>query len=170
MKAQKFTLLIVDDSKEDLFFLTRAFQKHTSIYRIQTAVSGREAVDYIEGKGKYADRKAYEFPSYILTDLKMPNGDGFEILSRIRGNKALSIMPVIMLSASADLDDIRQAYEFGASAYFVKPQSSDALDALACKIHDYWSECEVPEVDNEGIALMTISEGKASARFHPPKQ
>ena len=95
MKAQKFTLLIVDDSKEDLFFLTRAFQKHTSIYRIQTAVSGREAVAYIEGTGKYADRKAYEFPSYIVTDLKMPDGDGFEILSRIRGNKALSIMPVI---------------------------------------------------------------------------
>jgi hypothetical protein len=44
------------------------------------------------------------------------------------------------------------------------------LDALARKIHDYWSECEVPEVDSEGVALMTISEGKASARFQRPKQ
>ena len=170
MKAQRFTLLIVDDDENDRLFLTAAFQQHTSIYCIQTVTCGREAVEYIEGKGKYADRNTYQFPSYIVTDLKMPDGDGFEILSRIRSNKALSIIPVIMLSGSNDLDDIRQAYEFGASAYFVKPSRPEALEALVYKIHDYWSECEVPEVDDQGIAVMTISGGKASERFHPGKE
>jgi CheY-like chemotaxis protein len=155
----------VDDDKNDLFLLSRAFRKHASVYRIQTVTGGHEAVAYIEGTGKYADRRQYEFPSYIVTDLKMPEGDGFEILSRIRSNRALSIIPIVMLSSSSDLDDIRQAYEFGASAYFVKPQSSGELERLVRKIHDFWSACEVPRVDADGVALMTRSEGKASSRF-----
>jgi CheY-like chemotaxis protein len=170
VKARKFTLLIVDDSEADRYLLTRAFRKHTSVYRVQAVSCGREALEYIAGQGQYADRQKYEFPSYIITDLKMPDGDGFEILCRVRSNRALSIIPVIMLSGSADLDDIRQAYEFGASAYFVKPATSEALENLVRKIHDYWSECEVPEVDSHGVAMMTTSEGKASARFKGQKR
>jgi len=165
MRAQRFTLLLVDDDKNDLFFLSKAFRKHASVYRIQTVTSGHEAIAYIEGTGKYTDRQRYEFPSYIVTDLKMPEGDGFEILSRIRSNRALSIIPIIMLSSSGDLDDIRMAYEFGASAYFVKPQSWEELEVLVRKIHDFWSSCEVPQVDADGVALITRSEGKASSRF-----
>src|SRR6185436_13282556 len=102
MKAQKFSLLIVDDDENDRFFLERAFQQLGPYYRIHALTSGDEAVDYIQGNGKYEDRKQYQFPSYIITDLKMAPKDGFFLLNFIKKNPALSIIPVVMLTSSDD--------------------------------------------------------------------
>jgi CheY-like chemotaxis protein len=170
MKAQKFTLLIIDDDANDRFFLERAFKKLAAAYHIHPMVSGNQALDYIKGKGIYADRKKYQFPSYIITDLKMPDGDGFAVLEFLKHNPALSVIPVVMLSSSNDQDDIRQSYLLGASSYFVKPHSPEELTSLIQSIHHYWSQCQVPQVDAEGFALTTSSAGKAGERFHKPKK
>ena len=164
MKAQKFTLLVVDDDENDRFFIERSFQKLNLDYRIHGLTSGDQAIAFITGGGKYADREKFQFPSYIITDLKMPDGDGFKLLDFIKQNPALSIIPVVMLSASNDPDDIRQAYLLGASSYFNKP-SAVGMERLIKKIHDYWSDCEVPAVDRKGYAIMTDCEGKLGARF-----
>jgi len=75
-----------------------------------------------------------------------------------------------MLSTSDDADDIRQAYLLGASCYFLKPQKPEQLKALIQKIHDHWSECEIPEVDEEGYAVRTDSKGRLGERFKKPKR
>jgi CheY-like chemotaxis protein len=168
MKAQKFSLLIVDDDENDRFFLERAFQKLGPYYKIHPLSSGDEAVAYIQGEGKFADRKEYQFPSYIITDLKMFPKDGFFLLNFIKKHPALSIIPVVMLSSSQDLDDIRQAYLLGASSYFTKPAATEGLTALVSNIHQYWSQCQVPAVDEQGFALMTNSIGKAGEPYAKP--
>ena len=143
MKAQKFTLLVIDDNEDDCFFIGRAFSKLGLSYRVHLLPSGNEALAYLKGEGKYEDRTKFQFPSYIITDLKMPFGDGFEVLNFLQENPALSVIPVVMISASDDTDDIRQAYR---------------------------SACEVPPVDDEGCALITDSKGKLGARFSRPKR
>lgn len=168
MKAQKFSLLIVDDDENDRFFLERAFQQLGPYYRIHALSSGDEAVAYIQGEGKFADRKEYQFPSYIITDLKMFPKDGFFLLDFIKKNPALSIIPIVMLSSSQDLDDIRHAYLLGASSYFTKPADSEELTTLVSNIHQYWSQCQVPAVDEQGFALMTNSVGKAGEPYAKP--
>lgn len=80
MKAQKHTLLIVDDDEAGRFLTQRTFEHLATKYRVQLAANGDEALAYLKGKGKFADRKRFEFPSYILTDLNMHPGDGFDIL------------------------------------------------------------------------------------------
>jgi len=170
MKATKFTILIVDDDDNDRFFLQKAFQKLGPYYKIHALVNGDEAIAYIKGEGKYKDRAQFQFPSYIITDLKMTPGDGFHILEFIKKNPALSIIPVVMLSDSEDPDDIRHSYLLGASSFFTKPSTPEELTALVEHIHNYWSECEVPEVDTEGYALGTSSVGKAGARYPKPKR
>jgi len=92
MKAQKFTLLIVDDSEDDRLFLEMAFRKLAIRYRIHAVKNGQEAVAYLKGEGEYKDRKKYQFPSYIITDLNMTPGDGFHLLEFIKNNPALSII------------------------------------------------------------------------------
>src|SRR6476620_11205252 len=121
MKAQKFSLLIVDDDENDRFFLERAFQKLGAYYRITALHDGDEAIAFIKGEGKFHDRTAFQFPSYIVTDLNMSPGNGFLLLNFIKQNPALSIIPVVMLSSSTDPDDIRHAYLLGASSFFTKP-------------------------------------------------
>jgi len=170
LKAQKFTLLVIDDNDDERFFIRKAFQTLGTKYRVHALESGNEAVAYLKGEGKYGDRAKFQFPSYIITDLQMRNGDGFEVLDFLKRNPALSIIPVVMLSTSDDPDDIRQAYLLGASSYFVKRQGLEELRALLRKIHDYWAECEVPEVDESGYAVATSSAGKPGARFIKPKR
>jgi DNA-binding response OmpR family regulator len=70
-------------------------------------------------------------------------------------------LAVVMLTTSDDPDDIRQAYLLGASSYFTKPQDHQSLRELLKKIHEYWAECEVPEVDEAGYAVTTDSRAKA---------
>lgn len=158
-------LLIVDDDDNDRFFLKRAFENLNVGYRIHPLRSGREAVDFIKGEGGYADRKAFPFPTFVLTDLKMPDGDGFDILSYLKQHPELLIVPVVMLSGSDDPDDVRQAYLLGASSFIVKPPALEELQGIVQKLHYYWSECELPSVDEFGRAVSTKSDGKLSARF-----
>jgi CheY-like chemotaxis protein len=170
MKARKFTLLIVDDDENQRFLFQRIFQKLGTKYKVHLACNGNEALAYLKGEGKFADRIQFEFPSYVLTDLKMDPGDGFHILQFLKETPALSVIPVVMLSSSDDPDDIRQAYLLGASSFFVKPACLDDLKRLLEKIHDYWAGCEVPEVDTEGYAVATNDTGRLGARYEKPKK
>jgi CheY-like chemotaxis protein len=168
MKAQKFSLLIVDDNDNDRFFLERAFQKLGPHYRIQALSGGAEAIEYIKGEGKYQDRTEFQFPSYIITDLRMANGDGFTLLDFIKKHPALSIIPIVMLSDSGDPDDIRHSYLLGASSFFTKPGDPAKLASLIKSIHEYWAQCQVPEVNKDGYALQTNSAGKAGEPYPKP--
>jgi CheY-like chemotaxis protein len=170
VKAQKYTLLIIDDDPDQRLLAKRTFEALATKYKVQLAANGNEAIAYLKGEGAFADRKKFEFPSYILTDLKMTPGDGFHVLEFIKDHPALSIIPVVMLSSSDDADDIRQAYLLGASSFFVKPIGLAPLKALLRKIHDYWTECEVPEVDMDGYAVQTNDTGRLGARYKKPKR
>jgi CheY-like chemotaxis protein len=158
-------LLIVEDDENDRFLLEQAFVKLNVGYRIQPLKNGTEAVAFIKGEGIYADRKAYPFPSFILTDLKMPGGDGFEVLSYLKQHPEILIVPVVMLSGSDDPDDVRQAYLLGASSFIVKPFGIEGLQGIVQKLHYYWSECEVPLIDDSGHAVVTNATGKLGERF-----
>lgn len=170
MKAQKFTLLIVDDDEDARFLAQRTFESLATRYKVQLACNGNEAIAYLKGEGRFADRKKFEFPAYIVTDLQMTPGDGFTLLEFLKSNPALSVIPVVMLSSSEDADDIRQAYLLGASSFLVKPSSLAGLKILLRKVHDYWSECEVPEVDTDGYAVPTASVGRLGARYKKPQR
>jgi CheY-like chemotaxis protein len=158
-------LLLVDDDENDRFLIQRAFEKLNVGYRIQPLRNGGEALALIKGEGIYADRKTYPFPSFILTDLKMSGGDGFAILSYLKEHPEILIVPVVMLSGSDDPDDVRQAYLLGASSFIVKPQGLDGLERIVQKLHYYWSECEVPLVDDSGQVITPSSTGKLGDRF-----
>ena len=132
--------------------------------------SGNEAVDYLCGHGRFEDRDQYPFPGYIISDLQMRHGDGLSILEFLKKNPALSVIPIVIFSSSDDQDDIRHAYLLGASSYFLKPSSQPALESLVERIHGYWKDGLVPQVDVEGFAIETSSRGKVGERFSKPKR
>jgi CheY-like chemotaxis protein len=160
--------MIVDDDPNDRFLIERAFRKIGVTDPIQTLNGGREAIAYMMGEGKYADRKIYVYPTFITTDLKMPEVDGFAVLEHLKHNPEWSVIPTVVLTSSRDLDDIKKAYMLGASSYHVKPSSPDALQKQLKVLHDYWMTCEVPEVDSSGRQVLTDSAGKLGERFEQP--
>jgi CheY-like chemotaxis protein len=160
--------MIVEDDEDQRIFLQKSFEALGTHYTVQTLQSGDEAIAYLKGEGRFSNRAEFQFPAYIITDLKMADGDGFHILEFIKKNPALSVIPVVVLSSSEDQDDVRHAYLLGASSFLVKPAGLAALSALLNKVHEYWAECEVPQVDESGYALNTESRGKLGERYTKP--
>lgn len=165
MKSKTSAILIVDDSPNDLHFISRAFRKLNIPNPVHCVHSGNEAIRYLNGGGEYADRAQFPYPTFILTDLKMPDGDGFTLLQNIKSKPRWAVIPTIMLSGAGDTDDIKKAFLLGASAYFVKPATLDGYEKMARVTYDFWNMSETPEVDEKGQQLHTESEGKLGERI-----
>ena len=168
MKKYHATILIVEDDRNDQFLIVQAFKAIGVTDPIQVVGDGAEAIAYMMGKGKYSDRKKFAYPTFVITDLKMPKGDGCAVLEFLKNNPEWKVIPTIVLSASADRDDIKKSYMLGASSYHVKPQTTEALRNQLAVINAYWMTCQVPEVDVTGKQLHTDSGGKLGERFPQP--
>jgi CheY-like chemotaxis protein len=163
-------LLVVDDDADQRLLIERAFRSAAGDgVTVRGLGSGNDAIRYLAGEGMYADRSAYPFPSFIVTDLNMPNGDGFAVLEFLQANPAWSVVPRIVLTCSADDDDVKTAFFLGATAYHQKPISFLELCRNARTIVRYWTTCHVPPVDESGRILQTDHTGKLGERFALPK-
>lgn len=168
MKKYHATILVIEDDQNDQFLIERAFRTIGVTDPIQIVADGAEAICYMMGEGKFSDRKKYAYPTFIITDLKMPRADGFAVLEFLKSNPEWKVIPTIVLSASADVDDIKKAYMLGASSYHIKPRTQEELRNQLAVINAYWMTCQVPEVDVTGKQLQTDSKGKLGERFPQP--
>jgi CheY-like chemotaxis protein len=159
----------VDDSHEDQLLIVRALRNFWS-HPIYWVESGNEAIRYLNGDGRFGNRREFPYPTMIMTDLKMSDGDGFDLLYNLKRNPLWAVIPTVILSGSSDTDDIKKAYELGASCYLTKPNNYTALERLMGKLVDFWMECEVPEIDASGRMLLTKSAGKLGERFPSPSE
>ena len=167
MKKSHPTILVIDDSEDDQFLIKYTFKKIGVTDPIHLLSDGAEAIAYMMGEGKYADRAKFAYPTFIMTDLKMPM-DGFAVLEFLKGNPEWAVIPTVVLSASRDPDDIKKSYMLGASSYHVKPNTTEELRRQLRILHEYWMTCEVPEVDLTGKQMPTDSAGKLGERFTQP--
>ena len=118
--------------------------------QVRLVSCGEEAIAYLKGKKEFLDREQYQYPSFLLTDLKMAPGDGFSILTHLKSTPESAIIPTVVLSESRDANDIKKAYALGASAYLVKPAQPDEFARLIHLLAAFWMVCEVPEIDQAG--------------------
>lgn len=138
-------ILLVEDDCDQQFLTMRAAQKAVqNLGSVNCAASGREAIAYMIGEAAFADRARHPFPTIVVTDLNMPDGDGFEVLDFMRTNSAWCIVPRIVLTSSDNDDDIRTAYRLGASAYHVKPVTLLETERQFAAIITYWSTTHLP--------------------------
>ncbi len=86
-------ILLVEDNRMDIELTLDAFHEAKLLNTIHIASDGQEALDYLFGRGKFADRKAYPKPNLVLLDLKLPGIDGFEVLRQIKSTPILKRLP-----------------------------------------------------------------------------
>ncbi len=155
MKRYDACILIVDDDPNDRLLIERAFRKVGVKTSIHTVGSVAEAMAYIKGLGKYADREAFRYPTFIMTDLEMPLADGLDLLRFVKENTEGGVIPTVVFSSSTDPEDVRKCYLLGASSYHVKPTTFEALRSQLQVLHAYWTTCFFPEtavVDGQSCA------------------
>src|SRR6266702_2875509 len=102
-------ILVVEDSPTQAEELKYMLGKHR--YRVTTAANGREAMAMLE----------LERPITIISDIVMPEMDGYELCRRIKGSQELRNIPVILLTALSDPEDVIMGLECGADFFIMKP-------------------------------------------------
>jgi CheY-like chemotaxis protein len=132
------TILLVEDSEDDVFFMERAIKLTGEKINLRVAKDGQAAVDYLSGVRSFADRKEFPLPSLVLLDLKLPHIPGLEVLRWIRSRPELQTTPVVILTSSGERADLDRGYRLGANSFMVKPSESDDLVGLAKCLTDYW--------------------------------
>lgn len=146
------TILLVEDTEDDIDLTLRALNKSRLSNDVVIARDGREALDYLGT----AQRKG-TLPVLVLLDLRLPRIDGLEVLRQIRANEQTKDMPVIILTSSRDDEDRFHSDLYGASSFMVKPGDYDQLMAAVRKLGLYWSVSIPPQRDTNGAHRLGLS-------------
>ena len=120
-------ILYAEDDPNDVVIFKMAFRRATLPHELYSVDDGEAAIEWLQGKGQYHDRKEFPMPDVLVLDLKMPRKTGFDVLEWVRGNPELQMLPVIILSSSDMPTDVKRAYQLGATTYFVKSASFQEL-------------------------------------------
>jgi len=138
-------ILLVEDSIRDAELILDALEGNKLANEIVHVRDGAEALDYLYRRGPFANRSD-DHPALLLLDLKLPKVDGLEVLRQIKGDPALRMIPVVMMTSSRQEQDLIRSYELGVNAYVVKPlKFQDFVDAVK-QVSAFWAVLnEVPE-------------------------
>ena len=139
MKATELgVILLAEDNETDVLLTRRAFKKVGLLNPLQVVSDGDEAIAYLSGTGKYANRAEYPLPVLLLLDLKMPKKNGLEVLEWVRQQPSLRALRVIVLTTSDLYRDVNRAYELGANSYIVKPVEMEQFLRVSETLRGYW--------------------------------
>ncbi len=138
MKHQELDLLIVEDNASDSELMIRTLKKNQLCNKIILTKDGEEALNYVFGKGQYADRDTHNLPGVIFLDIKLPKVNGLEVLRQLKENEQTQKIPVIIVSSSKEDPDIKSAYNLGANSYVVKPVGFNEFKEKIDQLGLYW--------------------------------
>ena len=141
---RSLTILIAEDDENYATLLKRALQQTGRPDPVHQVANGREAIDYLAGNGKYADREAFPFPGVLFLDLKMPGLGGFDVLRWMQENPECRVTPTLVLSSSVLERDVELSYALGAHAYLGKPATVDELKRMLGDADNFWKWCARP--------------------------
>jgi CheY-like chemotaxis protein len=147
--------LIADDSESDIFFLLRTFARSFVKNPVFVVRSGAEAIQYLEGTGRYCNRTTFPLPKIVFLDLKMPGLDGFDVL---RWKEERADLPKILWVAMSNFDGVRtinEAYRCGATTFLSKPLDAEDIRHMIDSFDDFWQigEPSANNVADSGVLL-----------------
>jgi len=132
------TILLVEDNASDEKLTILAFKQSGIANDVTVVRDGAEVLDYLFATGKYAERDANVLPSVMILDLKLPKVDGLEVLRRVRTDARTKHLPVVVLTASREEEDVMRSYSLGANAYVRKPVDFSEFAEAAKTLGVFW--------------------------------
>lgn len=135
MDRQCADILLVEDNPDHVELILRTLRDNNLLNQVHVVTNGEEALDFLYRRGKYSDAPR---PVLILLDIKLPRVDGIEVLRRIKADPELRSIPVVMLTTSADEQEIVESYNCGANSYIVKPLDFDQFVKAIKTLKLYW--------------------------------
>ncbi|AXR62096.1 response regulator [Leptospira mayottensis] len=138
LQDKPISILYAEDNPQDSELTLRSLKRHNLTNQVKLVRDGEEALEYLYATGRYENRDKTQLPSLILLDLKMPKVDGIEVLRKVRSEEFTKMLPVVILTSSAEEKDIVESYRLGVNSYVVKPLDFDKFSEVASEIGFYW--------------------------------
>ena len=135
---QSVFILLVEDNPTDSELAIRALRRGRISNEIKLLEDGAEALDFIFCRGEYASRQITERPKIILLDLKLPKVSGLEVLQQIKSDPRTQMIPVVVLTSSAQDSDVVESYKLGVNSYIVKPVDFEQFNKAVEQMGLYW--------------------------------
>jgi two-component system response regulator len=132
------TILLIEDNASDEKLTLMAFKKSGVACDVVVVRDGAAALDYFFPAEPGAERRKNELPTVALLDLNLPKVDGLEVLRRIRADERTKLLPVVVLTASKQEEDILRSYSLGANAYIRKPVAFGEFAEVAKTLGLFW--------------------------------
>jgi len=112
----KERILVVDDNPDSIAIIRSILEAFG--FSVEAAESGAEALEMLEGD---------DLPNAVLLDVMMPEMSGLEVLEQLKGNPKTRKLPVILVTAKTQDEDVLVGYQYGADYYITKPCTSKQL-------------------------------------------
>ncbi len=134
-KQHEKKILLIEDNPADARLIFEAIKFESTIAQdsILTLGDGASAIEYLAQSENTNDK-----PLLIILDLNLPIVDGREVLVYIKQNDSLKHIPVLVLSSSISVQDLRFSYENHANCFIRKPVSFDEFSAVVSSIENFW--------------------------------
>ena len=139
-EGKVITILLADDDPDDRQLTRDAFAENRLANVLNTVEDGEELLEYLQRRGRYADKRDAPLPGLILLDLNMPRKDGREALKEIKADANLRRIPIVVLTTSKAEEDILRTYDLGVNSYITKPVTFKSLVELIKLLGRYWFE------------------------------
>jgi two-component system response regulator len=136
VRSASKTILLVEDRADDVDLTLRALEKNRIANEVVVCVDGLDALDFLFARGRHADRAG--LPELILLDLNLPRITGLDVLRQIRADERTRRIPVVVLTSSAEDQDILSSYDLGANSFVQKPVDFGQFVEATRQLGMYW--------------------------------
>jgi two-component system, response regulator len=131
-------ILLAEDSDADAEMIVRALRKGSVVNQLVRVHDGVEALEFVFREGAFSHR-SNDQPKLILLDLKMPRLGGIDVLRRLKADERTKVIPIVMLTSSAEERDIVESYNLGVNSYLVKPVNFSTFTDVVAQAGLYWA-------------------------------
>jgi len=159
-------ILHIEDEDNDIHLLQRAFANAEICHPVQVVKTAARAYAYLLGTDPFERRNYFPLPSLILLDLSLPLLDGLKILRWRQKQPEIKRIPVLVLTATSQVGEVRAAYEEGANGYLVKPASFNGWVELVKAIQTFWLTQNIfpaPQIAHEQTMAPRVNRNEVVA-------
>ncbi|HEX4129206.1 MAG TPA: response regulator [Pirellulales bacterium] len=164
-RYRKAEILLADDDPGDQELTRRALAGDFDHVELRVVRDGKEALDYLLRRDKYANPVISPRPDLILLDLNMPRLNGSQVLEQLRKYHELVCIPVVVLTTSNHEEDITRCYALGCNSFISKPVAIEPFLEMVRELRHYWFELvALPSSTSQGGMVQPIAAMSARAR------
>ncbi|MCW3070274.1 MAG: Two-component system response regulator [Bacteroidetes bacterium] len=135
LTPSSINILLVEDNPGDIRLTKEVLKEGKIQNNLSVVTDGEEALLFLKKQGQYGEAFT---PDIVLLDLNLPKKDGREVLSQIKDDEYLKLIPVIVLTTSDAEQDIKRMYENHANCYITKPVDFNQFINVIRSIENFW--------------------------------